>query len=353
MGVAGPPSTSRPAPWRRLGRGAAYAVFVVAFVISGLELFARSGMLTSAHSRAAEGARGGRGQVRVLILGDSFALEGRPQAPRAAEILRRYLEKRQVSVLNLAVGGFGPRDYQKQFRTWGEIYAPHLVLLFYYVGNDISDTKVGRRPFAPSAVLPLGDGALGSAQRWLARAQGWSAVAPVIGDALGELRWARRRHQFHVSLEQGTYQIVPDKRDYFSDSLLIRSAAAHEAWETNKKLIADIAGRAGRWGARLLVVICPATFQINRSNYNFYRRLGLTMDEDMLLTSRPQQLFLAFCGESGLQCLDLLPAFRGAADEYYLENDDHWNERGHRLAFELVRARLEAGDLLSVRSPGR
>ncbi len=44
-----------------------------------------------------------------------------------------------------------------------------------------------------------------------------------------------------------------------------------------------------------------------------------------------------FCTDRRIPCLDLLPAFKAPKnEEFYREKDDHLNEKGNRLAEELI-----------------
>ncbi len=51
----------------------------------------------------------------------------------------------KAKVLNTATGGMGPFDYLTEMRTKGISFKPDIVLLFYYVGNDLADVQYNRQ----------------------------------------------------------------------------------------------------------------------------------------------------------------------------------------------------------------
>ena len=61
------------------------------------------------------------------------------------------------------------------------------------------------------------------------------------------------------------------------------------------------------------------------------------MDNRTLISSIPQDSLIFFCQENQIQCIDLLPIFRERnEEEFYVENDDHFNEAGDKLASEEI-----------------
>jgi hypothetical protein len=72
--------------------------------------------------------------------------------------------------------------------------------------------------------------------------------------------------------------------------------------------------------ARLAVVMFPHSIQVNRSHFDFFRRMTFAMDDRTLEGTRPQDLMRELCAERGIPLLDLLPALKAhAAEELYLE----------------------------------
>jgi len=76
-------------------------------------------------------------RLRLLILGDSFIRSGSQLDSELQSRLAAY----DVSVLNLAEGGTGPFEYLSAMRGAGAEFRPNVVLLSYYVGNDLTDVE--------------------------------------------------------------------------------------------------------------------------------------------------------------------------------------------------------------------
>ncbi len=60
----------------------------------------------------------------------------------------------------------------------------------------------------------------------------------------------------------------------------------------------------------------------------------------------PNAQIMSFCSDQGIECLDLLPAFRreGASRRLYLQRDTHWNRAGNMLAARELSAYLCEGE---------
>jgi hypothetical protein len=78
-----------------------------------------------------------KAKYKLLILGDSFIL------PRSllAKSLTRNLAGHDVSVLNAAISGTGPFEYLAEMKAVGMNFKPDVVLLSYYVGNDLTNVQ--------------------------------------------------------------------------------------------------------------------------------------------------------------------------------------------------------------------
>jgi hypothetical protein len=78
-----------------------------------------------------------KAKYRLLILGDSFI------APRSslARSLAQDLSGHDVSVLNAAISGTGPFEYLAEIKAVGMTFNPDIVLLSYYVGNDLTNVQ--------------------------------------------------------------------------------------------------------------------------------------------------------------------------------------------------------------------
>lgn len=290
-----------------------------------LETLLRSGVPPTDRARRERAVRA----ARVLVLGDSFSLD---QDGMAVGLLRAELAVRGFGLASLAQPGHGPRNYRESLTAALASHRPDVVLLNYYVGNDISDTMRDRRD------VPGWRAAAGEVMRH-------SHAAALALDAAGAMRqwWQLRGVTMGADAPNALNPFLVDlgrrEPDYLAWNLLVAAPEAEAAWQQNRRYITDIADRCRAAGVALHINLLPSTVQVDDSHVPFYRSLGFRVDE-WRVAERPQQLLRALCADQGLTCHDWLPALRDAGRELYLEGDDHWNADGHRLAFELMRREL-------------
>ena len=266
---------------------------------------------------------------KILILGDSFATHWETGFS-LYELLVKDLTPYGVSLLDTAEGGFGPLDYLTQLRAFGPSYHPDTVLLFYYVGNDLTSVQYG------------GDGwnrFKKYLKPWLTRSRLFYFAANL------REQWFQNHlkyeEAFHLAKERiinpWLLDLSREKKNFVLDNVLMKTPENMQAWEKIEGLLGEIHWFCQKIHARLILVVIPHTAQINSSHFSFYKRLAFSVDERTLSTDKPQTLLGEFCRKEQILCLDLLPAFRAKREkEFYRDNDDHFNREGFELAEKLV-----------------
>jgi hypothetical protein len=98
--------------------------------------------------------------VRIVVLGDSFAEALQvPQENTFWSVLERRLtdcpalRRRRVEALNFGVSGYGTTQELLIYRHFARKYRPDIVLLAFYIGNDLRDNV--RRLSAASGPISL------------------------------------------------------------------------------------------------------------------------------------------------------------------------------------------------------
>jgi lysophospholipase L1-like esterase len=223
------------------------------------------------------------GEFRVLALGDSFTYGwGVPDAAAWPQVLERSLRERQrspVQVVNagFAAGGATPDGYDRWFAEAGHRLTPDLVL----VGLCLND--LGAVPLLGYPIVPA-EPVLGGGSRLL--------------DALWRA-WRQR-------------QVRSEPRDYGD---VVRADPSW--WNATQAGLRRLAADCRARGLPLLVVVFP-----------MLSRLG----DDYPYASL-HALVAAFHAAAGIDCLDLLPEFRGRdADRFTVHAiDQHPNRAGHAL----------------------
>lgn len=319
-----------------------YLLYLVAFVGVVLELACRLGLLPNNAYTIHANLDRRKGETNVVVLGDSFSLE---TPVSASTLLRQHLGERGVATLNLAGGGYGPRNYLYQLRTYGLDYSPRIILLNYYVGNDLSDTMYDRQ-----ARVPL--------KRWASEWLRRSYFLGFVLDTRGLRIELARLREAEQKLKQATvatkpfnpllFELAKAHPDYITINLLMESEAAMQAWAVNQGILRTIEALGKQHKARVLLTIFPATTQVNQSHLEFYRSMGFVVDQRTLTENKPQDLLNSLCKAEQWDCLDLLPAFRreGRDHTLYLVNDDHWDADGNALAYREMVAEIDRRGLL-------
>jgi len=323
---------------RRVVKLGLFLVWNAIIVFLLLELVCRFGLIKNPAHERSQKIRAAAGSFKVMVLGDSFSLE---REGTVCQLLASDLRQRGFGVLNMGVEGTGPINYLQNLETYGRDYHPNLILVNYYVGNDLTDTLFGE-----------------------ARRSGWKeSVKRVIKwSYLGELvMQVRAQYAQRVRLAP-VVQSIHDSRgslpdtlnpflvelarfypDYLITNLLMENDDAKRAWALNETVLGQMKQAASKSGARLVIAVFPSTLQVNESHVPFYTNIGFRYDAHIADSRKPQETIASWCERESVLCLDLLPAFRSAQPhEYYLTNDDHWNDDGNRLAYQVLSERTKA-----------
>jgi hypothetical protein len=315
--------------------------------------------------------RAGEGVSRVLVLGDSFmeaySVELEDSFPHLIEERLRAAGRR-VEVLNLGVGGYGTLQEALLFETEGRGYGPELVLLGFYVDNDVRnnslelETLYGQRGLKAESrpYLAPGDPSdwrvsavdhAGAVERYEAALERRSRLLHRLAERSALVRRIARKLEARADR-----RLDRERDDGGKAGAAARDMARHgvhacrepeewtRAWGLTARILSRLVGEVRASGARLVVFSVPSVA-------NVLPEAAREIEED---SPAPERLCLEeapgfrrleeLCGELGIEHVELLPAFRRAAREeglaLFRSDDRHWSEEGHRLAAEGVAARL-------------
>jgi lysophospholipase L1-like esterase len=308
---------------------------------------------------------------RVAVLGDSMteALQV-DLAETFPAVLERRLARcpalppgvRDVEVLNFGVSGYGTAQELLTLRHQALAWAPDLVLLAFYTGNDVRNNleALERDPGRP--YFRLGDdGALtlddtfrrrgglaalrgGPAAQWLLAHSRLAQLGKAAVRGAEERRAAeaaRRR-----APEEPLAELGLDNAVYAPPA----TAAWREAWRVTEALIAATAAEARSAGADFALVTLTNGIQVHpdpRARRRFAARLGL---DDL---TYPERRLTSFARRRGIPALALVGPLERLARERGVSlhgfgtapagpgtgapdvghwNRGHWNAAGHRAA---------------------
>jgi hypothetical protein len=243
---------------------------------------------------------------RILALGDSFTMgysvdEGATWV-RALERLLNA-ERPCCEVVNAGVPGYSTWQELAYLEEDGLALAPDIVLLGFFIGNDIADNACAALP------VVLRDGRLVSQEMNAGR----------LPLAL-RLALARHSHVYHLAQAacrpRGRYPLY--------------AGGAEAGWRATAGLLDRMASLCRARRIRLIVVLIPERLQVEES---LRRRLGAAFD-----ASLPNRRMRELCRRAGVEAVDLLPVLAGP--HLYFPQDGHWTARGNAAAARGVFAYL-------------
>ncbi len=290
---------------------------------------------------------------RLVALGDSFTWgAGVTYDETFVTILERELQRLApgLEIINLGVPAWGPHEEFHLLKSYGIRFQPEVVLLNFYVGNDIQNKRADDSNLSTILVV--------AGQSYYVHSNGnW------VHDRLGPDRWFLY-HNLNYLWRVGTARALKAVEDGGSadrgPGLVPRSlylkgihersdiylAASSDYFEqhwarTQATLLAMNEFLRAR-NIRLVVILIPDHVQIDLQLQNEYLA-AFRQSRGQYNFEKPQQLLTAWGREHGVPVLDLLPAFKaaGSPESLYFQNDIHWNAAGHALAAQAIRPVLE------------
>lgn len=283
---------------------------------------------------------------KLLFVGDSFmALDhvGRDCFLMIVDALRGS----GLSMVNAAVPNTGPIDYLSQMKIQYQRQGYDGAYLFFYVGNDLTDT-VNHNMYNATTGTRL-KGLVRDAVRGLyiynfylqKRNQlGWStasAAAPPLGDIAVDERLLKAHKEGRVPEHHLWTASNNTQPNFYLENLLIESVQSQEGWRRIEALLDGMRDASMAHGAKLSIVVFPAALQVSKSDFAFAEMIGMRTSEETLTGNEPQRRLLEYCASRKIACLDLLPVFRKHRDKrLYLEYDDHLSLAGNKLAAQAI-----------------
>ena len=309
---------------------------------------------------------------RIVVIGDSFvAGYGVDEKDLMTGILERTLvnnetsKGKRIEVVNLGrVGSSTIREFDL-YETLGRRYEPDLVILAYYLGNDLPEVDQEQtdeelaRWHPPGVVRSLAYLALPNIYLELAMLRQSSKQLREFqsrseNEIAGDIRQEAVARQKDPDVAESQFRSLPPeiRADVAAGNLseqrivdsciepdrLVRALDPKEAdfarsWGRTEMHLSRLAKAVSRDGARLAVVVIPASFQLDRQSWEFHRKLGYDAYESWLTaTPRTTKGVVAWCGHHQVPVLDLADDFRNSSELLYYVEDGHFNPQGHARA---------------------
>lgn len=293
---------------------------------------------------------------RILALGDSFTWgAGVTYDETFVTALERALQASSpdAEVINLGVPAWGPHEEFHLLKAYGSRFAPDLVLLNFFIGNDIQN-KRGDDTSLPQILVVAGQ------SYYVHRNGNW------VHDVLGPDRWYLF-HNLNYLVRVGASRVfrpgggpagemhgewVPlvSRTQYLkaiherSDIYLKDNTPFFEFhWTRTQAILRDLRDYLRARGIPLLVVLLPDHVQLDRALQNEYLA-AFRLSAEGYDFEKPQRLLRAWCAQQGIEVVDLLPALQAEPEvrALYFQNDIHWTARGHAVAADAILPALRA-----------
>jgi len=268
---------------------------------------------------SAQGTRGGdlapkaAGAQRVLALGDSFTLAVQvPEGDSFSGRLSRALSEttgHPVEVVNAGVDGFGTFEATRQLQRLAPVVRPDVVLLTFFLGNDLEDNRRHRDTPAPvnAAALPSLASPLDTLFSW--------SFLYFHGKSLWRAQQAAadpgRSGRFRAEAEAFT-----------------RGTDLRERLAPTERALRELDSTAHSLGLPLVIALAPPAFVISPERaHATFELFGVTGEPDLQAPAREVSRRVP----GGVSVVDLEPALEAAEGEgrTYFVFDGHWTARGH------------------------
>lgn len=283
---------------------------------------------------------------RVVSIGDSFSTGVVPHAFHYTTVAEELLG--DTEILNLGVPGIGPEQYRLLLTSEGLAFAPDLVLVALFAGNDLEgyepppDSEDSAWLQRRNTMLFLVAQRLGAFLRERARA-GIDAdeVDRRLGRDLAAGLEARELesalpHLGDPALESPTYSPERFLALELERARLLGSPSpgAYERLLSQLEALVESAGEV-----RIAFAILPDEFQVDDE---LWAEVANAAGEPTLERERFQRVVIEWGRARGVPVLDVLPHLRaqppwsdGRPHLYHLR-DTHFNRRGNRAAGEAL-----------------
>ena len=318
---------------------------------------------------------------RIVVLGDS-CIEGLqvPLEQTFPYILEKRLNsesRNSFEVINLGVSGFGTAQEYLTLRHYGLKYNPDLVILAFYINNDLKDNskilggvsrdkkyinrpyfvlengKLKEIPFKIKGANPAEDERqhkIGVIEQLQISRDLLAKLFPntyySLSDRINETPWLTNLF-WKIGIKKSRLNPVlsDESKDKGFNNVYAEEYPPEwrNAWEVTKALILKISEELEMKGIGFLVVIIPKyesqtdRFELLANLDKYSRQRTVKFDLE-----KPERILSDFLEESKIDYLLLRPEFEkyiretGKDLRFRYSYEDHWNANAHDLAAQLI-----------------
>jgi lysophospholipase L1-like esterase len=262
---------------------------------------------------------------RVVVLGDSLVMA--VQVPLEQTFVSRLEQSlnatasdgRTYRIINAGVQGYGPVEEYLFHRDVSSAFAPDVVVMAIYVGNDAVEAGATAGRLGTTAAGPAPEpSCYDRFTQWRRRLMRRSIVLQVVRlrvtTLLGRFGW--------------TEEIDPPLRTYLPEV----PPEIQRGLLVTRDVVMRLKALTESQGSRLVVVLLPARFQVEDGDFGRLReivaRAGKTLERD-----RATARFHEALEGIGVPVMDALPVLKAAANpaSLYFASTAHFTAYGHEV----------------------
>lgn len=326
------------------------------------------------------------GVFRILVLGDSFmeaySVELKEAFHRKLEKIARSRTGKDIEVINLGVGGYGTLQEYLAFREIGQLYKPDLVLLGFYLQNDVRNNsfelesivrkgsmKLRSRPFlefiSPTAWKVTEIDFEGARHRFAAekaplnsfgrRLVRQSSLLQAIESATKRNTQVKPPISDHPRKANTETIPVDQDRKYlalYGENYCAEPPEYTRAWNISLHILSRLKQSIEDINSTFFVFTVPALSDVSPTKMEQVRSHSLNPGKLCLEEVPGYKRLKDVLEELNIEFVDILPEFRtvmrNEGINLFRQSDLHWNSAGHSLAANIVVSALVEKNLLPL-----
>ena len=270
------------------------------------------------------------GEKRIVILGDSLVLSVQvPRAQTFCQLLEDRLNRDagpvRYRVINAGVQGYGPVEERLFFHEIARGFQPDLVIETIFVGND-AEEAVTSVPRLRGGDRPMGEALSDSFVTRLRRLVRRSMVLQVI-----------RLRIVSVTDRLSTVGAPPEPplQSYAANP----APRIEEGLRISRESVEAIVTEAAASGARTMVMLMPARFQVDDADYGHLKQ-AVEGSHGVLVRDAATERFDRALAAVPIPRFDALPALKAALPgaDVFFQQTVHLTPRGHEIVAQALDA---------------
>lgn len=279
------------------------------------------------------------GQFRIIGVGDSFNwAQGGNNYWQAAEKLLRERGLRQIDILNQGTPATEPFYYLRLLQIDGVRFEPDMVVLGFFVGNDLLESSRLVLYTRYGLLLPLPRRPL---QQALAHHSYLYSLVSHYRPLLTKWGWVKDKGVDPVEKGFPEEKFLQIERARMQ--VCLREFYKGPRWKETRDKLLEIKVFLASRNIPLVVILLPDEYQVNASLQEDIFRSSPGLTRKNYDFSLPQEKLSSFLYEHEIPVVDLLPAFLEASREnsLYKFRDTHFNLEGNRVTARVLAEFLE------------